>query len=152
MSNYERYSRFIVRSVDHIFKNFLNDHTIEEVYESQSTEVDRKVAIEIEGTISGELVINLPQKTLGLITRRMVQNDNPRALKKYYNDVAGELANLISGTFANQMQFLNHELRLSPPEVEEDPIALKTFYENINLSFKSSFGGFDIDLYYKENK
>jgi len=51
MSNYERYSRFIVRSVDHIFKNFLNDHTIEEVYESQSTEVDRKVAIEIEGTI-----------------------------------------------------------------------------------------------------
>lgn len=152
MSNYERYSRFIVRSVDHIFKNFLNDHTIEEVYESQSTEVDRKVAIEIEGTISGELVINLPQKTLGLITRRMVQNDNPRTLKKYYNDVAGELANLISGTFANQMQFLNHELRLSPPEVEEDPIALKTFYENINLSFKSSFGGFDIDLYYKENK
>ncbi|MBP7603614.1 MAG: chemotaxis protein CheX [Spirochaetes bacterium] len=152
MSNYERYSRFIVRSVDHIFKNFLNDHTIEEVYESQSTEVDRKVAIEIEGTISGELVINLPQKTLGLITRRMVQNDNPRTLKKYYNDVAGELANLISGTFANQMQFLNHELRLSPPEVEEDPITLKTFYENINLSFKSSFGGFDIDLYYKENK
>ncbi|HSV97369.1 MAG TPA: chemotaxis protein CheX [Spirochaetota bacterium] len=152
MSNYERYSRFIVRSVDHIFKNFLNDHTIEEVYESQSTEVDRKVAIEIEGTISGELVINLPQKTLGLITRRMVQNDNPRALKKYYNDVAGELANLISGTFANQMQFLNHELRLSPPEVEEDPIALKTFYKNINLSFKSSFGGFDIDLYYKENE
>lgn len=152
MSNYERYSRFIVRSVDHIFKNFLNDHTIEEVYESQSTEVDRKVAIEIEGTISGELVINLPQKTLGLITRRMVQNDNPRTLNKYYDDVAGELANLISGTFANQMQFLNHELRLSPPEVEEDPIALKTFYENINLSFKSSFGGFDIDLYYKENK
>lgn len=152
MSNYERYSRFIVRSVDHIFKNFLNDHTIEEVYESQSTEVDRKVAIEIEGTISGELVINLPQKTLGLITRRMVQNDNPRTLKKYYNDVAGELANLISGTLANQMQFLNHELRLSPPEVEEDPITLKTFYENINLSFKSSFGGFDIDLYYKENK
>ncbi len=152
MSNYERYSRFIVRSVDHIFKNFLNDHTIEEVYESQSTEVDRKVAIEIEGTISGELVINLPQKTLGLITRRMVQNDNPRTLKKYYDDVAGELANLISGTFANQMQFLNHEIRLSPPEVEEDPIALKTFYENINLSFKSSFGGFDIDLYYKENK
>lgn len=152
MSNYERYSRFIVRSVDHIFKNFLNDPTIEEVYESQSSEVDRKVAIEIEGTICGDLVINLPQKTLGLITRRMVQNDNPRALKKYYNDVAGELANLISGTFANQMQFLNHELRLSPPEVEEDPISLKTFYENINLSFKSSFGGFDIDLYYKENK
>ncbi|MCU0844553.1 MAG: chemotaxis protein CheX [Spirochaetes bacterium] len=151
MSNYERYSRFIVRSVDHIFKNFLNDPTIEEVYEAQSSRVDRKVAIEIEGTISGELIINLPQKTLGLITRRMVQNDNPRALKKYYNDVAGELANLISGTFANQMQFLNHELRLSPPEVEEDPIALKTLYENINLSFKSSFGGFDIDLYYKEN-
>ncbi len=59
----------------------------------------------------------------------MVQNDNPRALKKYYNDVAGELANLISGTFANQMQFLNHELRLSTAEVEEDPISLKTFYE-----------------------
>ncbi|HNU91537.1 MAG TPA: chemotaxis protein CheX [Spirochaetota bacterium] len=152
MSNYERYSRFIVRSVDHIFKNFLNDHSIEEVYEAQSTEVDPKVAIEIEGTISGELIINLPKKTLGLITRQMIQNDNPRALRKYYNDVAGELANLISGTFANQMQFLNHEIRLSPPEVEEDPIALKTFYENINLSFKSSFGGFDVDLYYKENK
>ncbi len=65
MSNYERYSRFIVRSVDHIFKNFLNDPTIEEVYESQSSEVDRKVAIEIEGTISGELVINLAAEDPG---------------------------------------------------------------------------------------
>ena len=83
---------------------------------------------------------------------KFINTKDARAIRKNCPDVAGELANLITGTFANQMQFLNHELRLSPPEVEEDPITLKTFYENINLSFKSSFGGFDIDLYYKENK
>ena len=33
MNNYEKYPRMIIRSVDHIFKNFLDDNSIEEVYE-----------------------------------------------------------------------------------------------------------------------
>ncbi len=151
MSNYRKYSHLIVRSVDHIFKNFLNDTRIEEVFEAQSSGKDSKVAIEIEGTLSGELVFNIPVKTLDLITKKMIPDLTSRAVRQYHHDVAGEIANLISGTFANQLQFLKHEVRLSPPEIDDDPISLKTFYENINLSFKSSFGGFDIDLYYKEN-
>jgi CheY-specific phosphatase CheX len=153
MSNYEKYSRFIVRSVDHIFKNFLNDASVEEVYESQaSTPHASSVAIEIEGTLKGELIFNIPMKTLDLITKRMIPDLTPRTVKKHHPDVAGEIANLISGTFANQLQFLRHNVRLSAPEFGEDPIALKAFYENINLSFKTSYGGFDVDLYYKEDE
>ena len=29
-------------------------------------------------------------------------------------------------------------------------LLVKTLYENINLSFNSKYGGFDIDFYYKE--
>jgi hypothetical protein len=49
------------------------------------------------------------------------------------------------------MQYAEHDIILSPPEYNDDPISLKTLYENVNLSFISSFGGFDIDFYYREN-
>ncbi len=151
MSNYDRYSKFIVRSVDHIFKNFFRDEKVTEVYESQSTVKDPKVMVEINGTLSGELIINFPVKTLNHLTRQVMSSSSPRNLKKHHEEVAGEIANMITGTFANLLQYMKHNVSLAAPEFNEDPITIKTFYENINLSFDTSFGGFDIDLYYKEN-
>lgn len=150
MDNYDRYSKYIARSVDHIFKNFLNDHSIQEVFETQSRASDPKVTVEISGSMTGEIIINLPAKTLNLLTKKVIPGVGNRSLKKYHEDVAGEIANLITGTFANQLQFFDHHVRLSAPDFNDDPIVLKTFYENINLSFSSDLGGFDIDLYYKE--
>lgn len=151
MNNYDKYSKCIVRSVGHIFKNFLDDGMVEEVYTSQSSPKDHKVAVEIEGTIQGELVINLPDKTLALITKKFINKSDAKSIKKSYSDVAGELANLITGTFANQLQYADHEILLSPPEFNYDLETMKALYENINLSFNSKYGGFDIDLYYKNN-
>lgn len=152
MDNYQKYSSYIVRSVDHIFKNFLNDSSLQEVYEAQSSQTDPKISVEIEGTLYGEIIFNIPVRTLNKITKRILPSANPRSLKKHHVDIAGELANLITGTFANQLQFLQHNVRLSAPDFNDDQIALKTFYQNINLSFRSGFGGFDVDLYYKEKK
>lgn len=152
MSNYKRYSKYIVRSVNHIFKNFLNDETIKEVYETQSKKKDPQIAVEIEGTLIGEIVINMPVSTLDLITKQFINKSDKRSIRRYHSDVAGELANLITGTFANQLQYAQHEIQLAPPEFNDDPISLKTLYDNINLSFKSSYGGFDIDFYYKDRR
>jgi len=138
--------------VDQIFKNFLSDTSIAEVYETQCRGQEPKVSIEFEGTLSGEIIINLPRKTLDHITKKMIPGFKGRTTKKHHQDVAGEIANLITGTFANQLQFLDHNVRLSPPELDDDPITLKTFYENVNLSFTSIYGGFDIDLYYRDNR
>lgn len=151
MNEYDKYSKCIVRSVSHIFKNFLDDGMVEEVYTSQSSSKDHKVAVEIEGTIQGELVINLPDKTLALITKKFISKSDSKSIKKSYSDVAGELANLITGTFANQLQYSDHEILLSPPEFNYDLVTMKALYENINLSFSSKYGGFDIDLFYKNN-
>ncbi|HNR88950.1 MAG TPA: chemotaxis protein CheX [Spirochaetota bacterium] len=151
MDKNDRYSRYIARSVDHIFKNFIKDDTITEVFEAQSHENDPRVCIELAGTISGEIVINIPEKTLSQLTKKIMPSVSPRAVRKHHREIAGEIANMITGTFANQLQFIKHNVRLSAPEFNEDPIALKTFYENVNLSFQSAFGGFDIDLYYKES-
>jgi hypothetical protein len=49
------------------------------------------------------------------------------------------------------MQYDDHDIRLSPPEFNDDPIELKTLYSNVNLSFDSTYGGFDVDFYYKEH-
>jgi CheY-specific phosphatase CheX len=149
MSDYDRYSKYLVRSVNHIFKNFLDDTTIEEVYETQSRVKDPLVVVEINGTMKGEIIINLPKRTLDQITVKFVNSNDAKTIKKYYGDVAGELANLITGTFANQMQFLKHDIKLNAPEFNDDPISVKALYENINLSFSSKYGGFDIDFYYK---
>lgn len=151
MSNYNTFSKCIVKSVNHIFKNFLSDSSIQEVYENQSRDTDPKVSIEIDGNLTGEIIINIPEQTLSLITKHFVPDENNKSLKKHYRDIAGELANMITGTFANQLQFIDFKLRLSAPEYNDDPILLKTFYENINISFTSHFGGFDVDLFYKED-
>ena len=150
MNNYKAYSKYIIRSVNHIFKKFLHDESIEEVYETQALDNDPKVAVEIEGTIDGEIVINLPQDTLKLITKKFINKKDSKTISNSYGDVAGELANLITGTFANQLQYKEHNIRLSPPEFNDDPISIKAFYDNINISFNSSYGGFDVDFYYRE--
>jgi CheY-specific phosphatase CheX len=136
--------------VNHIFKKFLDDVSIQEIYETQASEKDPLVAVEIDGTLSGEIIINIPLRTLDGITKKFVNKSDPKIIKSYHSDVAGELANLITGTLANQLQYADHEIRLSPPEFNDDPISMKALYENINLSFKSRFGGFDIDFYFKE--
>ncbi|MBN2078231.1 MAG: chemotaxis protein CheX [Spirochaetes bacterium] len=150
MSNYDRYSRYLIRSVSHIFKHFLDDGSVEEVYESQSGGKDPLVTVEIAGTLKGEIIINLPKKTLDQITMKFINSKDLKAIRKNHGDVAGELANLITGTFANQMQYMEHDIRLNAPEFNDDPIGMKALYENINLSFNSKYGGFDIDFYYKE--
>jgi CheY-specific phosphatase CheX len=151
MSDSELFSTIITRSVNHIFENFLSDKMIEEVYETQSSSDGHSVAVEIDGTIRGELIINLPKKTLNSISKKLLNNGKSRLTKKQCQDIAGELVNLISGTFVNQLQYADYDLELSAPEFNNDPIEIKALYDNVNLSFSSSHGGFDVDLYYRED-
>ena len=149
MSEYEVFSRYIIRSVNHIFKNFLDDGAIQEVYETQASEEDPKVAVEFDGSFNGEIIIHLPQSTLDSLTKKFINRSDKKSIRKSHSDVAGEIANLITGTFANQLQYNEIELHLYPPSFNDDPISIKALYENINLSFDSNYGGFDIDCYYK---
>jgi len=151
MENHDRYSKYLARSVSHIFKHFLDDSTVAEVFETQSDKGDPLVAVEIQGSLKGEIVINLPRKTLDRITMKFINSNDAKVIRKNHADVAGELANLITGTFANQMQYASHDLRLNAPEFNEDPITVKALYQNINLSFVSKYGGFDVDFYYRES-
>lgn len=146
----KKYNKAVERAVIHIFSNLLQDDSIEEVFHSQTEKNDPKVWIEVEGTIEGEIAITLTKETLKNLTKHFHPKSRGRAVIINQRDVIGELANLITGTIANQLQYINHEVRLLPPEFEEDPISMKALYENINLSFNSNFGGFDIDLYYRD--
>ncbi len=149
MNDYDVYSKVLIKSVRHIFSTLLKDKTIEEIYETQTSEQDPKVAVELNGSLQGEIIISLPSDTLKQISKFFVGTSKKRVTNNVVVDVGGELANLITGTFANLMQYAEHELLLSPPEFNEDPIQIKALYSNINLSFLSSYGGFDIDLYYR---
>ncbi|MFW5807944.1 MAG: chemotaxis protein CheX [Spirochaetota bacterium] len=145
-----KYEKALVRSVLHIFNNFFSDETAEEAYQTQSSSSGDHVWIEIAGSFSGEIVISLPHDTLVNLIRIFHPRSQEKTLMKHKNDVIGEMANLITGTFANQLQYLNHDIRLSPPEFDEEPIQMKALYHNINCSFMTTYGGFDVDLYYKE--
>ncbi len=150
MSNYNVFYKCIVRSVHHIFKNFFKDDLIDEVFDTQASKTDPVVTVEISGALKGEIVINIPITTLNLIVKHLIPSIKPQAIKKHHADIAGELANMITGTFASQLQYINYNVRLSAPDYNEDPITIKALYDNINVSFLSSYGGFDVDLYYKE--
>ena len=148
MSYYKKYSKCLERSVKHIFQTFLGDSSIEEVVQCQSDEDDFVVWIEFNGSIEGEIEIRFPEETLNHITKIFVSGKKQQ--RKAYRDIAGEIANQVTGTLANQLQYIKHEMILSAPEFDEDPIQLKTLYDNISLSFMSAFGGFDIETYFKD--
>lgn len=148
MSNYNKYVKCLERSVIHIFTTFLKDENITDTVESHTNKDDFKVWIEINGTFEGEIEIRFPEKTIHNISKYFLPKQ--KGLKACYTDIAGELANQITGTLANQLQYINHKIHLSPPEFEEDPIQMKTLYENICLSFHTSFGGFDIETFFKD--
>ncbi len=151
MSDFSRkYEKALTRSVIHIFTNFFKDEQIQESFHTQTIKNDTKVWIEITGSFTGEIVITLKDETLKGLIRLFHPRVKEKTLLKHKDDVIGEMANLITGTFANQLQYLDHDIRLSPPEFEEDPIQMKALYNNINCSFNSSYGGFDVDLYYKD--
>ena len=152
MSLYQDYANLMKKSINHIFASLFNDQSIKEVYDSLIHEKSTQVAVEFKGTLRGEIIIKLPKKTLTGMARKFITSPNSRISKKVSEDVAGEIANLITGTFANQLQYLNHEIILLPPEINNDPISMKALYENINLSFQSDFGGFDIDLFFRKGE
>lgn len=150
-NSYRRYSKCLERSVLHIFNNLFQDKSITEIYESQSKKSAPMVAIEFDGTFQGEILFSVPKSTLKALGKKINPDFTSKMTKSHYNDIAGELANMITGTLANQLQYIDHNIRLYPPEFDQDMINLKTFYDTITMSFTSEFGGFDIDLYYKDN-
>ena len=151
MNEYDTYHKILTKSVNHIFNKFLDDD-VTEAFESQASEKDLLVAVEIDGTLSGELIINIPLKTIEQIAKKFMGKPKSKFSKSSSIDIAGELANLITGTFANLMQYAEHDIILSPPEFNDDPISIKTLYNNVNISFVSSYGGFDVDFYYRDNE
>lgn len=149
--NYRKYSKCLERSVKHIFENFLNDQSVSSIAK-ECGKCDYKVWLEIEGSFCGEILLKFPEVTIKKITEKMHPGIKGKALKQAAVDLTGELANMITGTFANQMQFLNHELLLNAPEFENDPIPLKALYDNITLSFESEFGYFDAELFFRNEQ
>jgi len=146
----KKYNKGLERAVLHIFNNFLSDTEIREVTEAQSSKKNHFVWIEMNGTFEGEMQITLPDEIVTELVKFFHSDEKIKKTKSAVRDVSGEIANLISGTFVNQLQYVGHDIKLSPPEFEEDPISMKALYDNISLSFKSSLGGFDIDIYYKD--
>lgn len=146
----KKYNKGLERAVLHIFNNFLSDSSIKEVTESQSGKKSHIVWIEMNGTFEGEMQITLCDSMIGELVHLFHKDETLKKTKALIKDVSGEIANLISGTFVNQLQYIGHDIRVSPPEFEEDPISMKALYENISLSFVSVYGGFDIDIYYKD--
>jgi CheY-specific phosphatase CheX len=147
----EKYMRFLLKAVKYIFRKFLNDEKIEEVFEFNFKGKLNQIIIEFSGTLKGEIIIHLPQDTLKKITKKFISTSNERTLRQYYKDVSGEVVNQITGTFANQMQYEGHNIILTPPEFNDDPISIKALYENINMCFYSSYGPFEVDLFFREN-
>lgn len=147
--NYGKYQKCFERSVKHIFEHFLGDPSIHSVVESQRARKNHSVWVEVDGSFNGEVHLCFPESTMKEITALVAQGETGKSAKQIIHDVAGELGNMITGTFANQLQYLNHTIRLCAPEFEEDPIPLKTFYDNVSLSFNSRFGGFDAEVYFK---
>jgi CheY-specific phosphatase CheX len=149
-SEYKQYSLCLERSVKHIFSSLFKDPSVDEIFEAAPVKGAYTVLLEMDGTMKGALRIQLPKKTIRALAQKMDPSTSGSALEEHSEDIAGEMANQIAGTFANQLQFVQHSIRLFPPEFGNDLVGLTTFYENINMIFSSKYGTFEIDLYYKD--
>jgi CheY-specific phosphatase CheX len=152
VANYRKYNQCLERAVKHIFNNLFEDKTIDEVFDLSDFTSHCTVTIEIDGTLKGVLRIQLPAKTIKTLTKKFFPGIKAKDEISKVEDVAGEMGNLIAGTLANQLQFINHSIRLFPPEFGDDLVGLTTFYENINMIFDSRYGSFIVDLFYKDTR
>jgi CheY-specific phosphatase CheX len=148
--NYRKYNMCLERSVKHIFTNLFNDPTIDEIFEKDRVAGGCTVLIEMDGTLKGALRIRLPHATIRSLTKKINPKLKGAKITEHIEDIAGEMGNLIAGTFANQLQFIDHTIRLFPPEFGDDLVGITTFYDNINMIFESKYGILAIDLFYKE--
>lgn len=153
MSDYKIYRNYLTKSVYHIFKNLLQDAGIESVYDNPTSSSLLRISVDMRGSIKGEILFHYPRNTIKNVFHAMNGANAPKRIsKETLVDVASELSNMITGTFVNQMQFVDHNIDVSPPELQEDDEEyIRTLYENVNLSFRGQMGTFDIDFYYREN-
>lgn len=150
--SYRKYSQCLERSVKHIFNNLFEDLSIDEIFEKDRISGGITVLIEMDGTLKGALRIRLPDATVKSLTKKMHPTAKSSKNREHMEDIAGEMGNLIAGTFANQLQFIRHSIRLFPPEFGDDLVGITTFYENINMIFESAYGLLAVDLFYKEKE
>ncbi|MGL4368442.1 MAG: chemotaxis protein CheX [Spirochaetota bacterium] len=150
MSNYRKFSQCLERSVKHIFTNLFGDSSIDEVFDENPVSFGKTVMIEMDGTVKGALRIQLPEPTIRSLAKTIDADAKGKKFSAVAEDVAGEMGNLIAGTLVNQLQYINHSIKLFPPEFGDDLLGTTALYENVNMTFRSSFGAFVVDLYYKE--
>jgi CheY-specific phosphatase CheX len=150
MSNYKKFSQCLERSVKHIFTHLFKDPSIDEIFEKVTIGKGRTVLIEMDGTVKGVLRIQLPDATIKSLAKTIDPDAKGKSAAATAEDVTGEMGNLIAGTLVNQLQYINHSIRLFPPEFGDDLIGTTTLYENVSLTFGSVYGSFIVDLFYKE--
>ena len=150
MSNYRKFSQCLERSVKHIFTNLFGDASIDEVFDETPSAFGKTVMIEMDGTVKGALRIQLPEPTIKSLAKTIDPNAKGKQFSATAEDVAGEMGNLIAGTLVNQLQYINHSIKLFPPEFGDDLLGTTALYENVNMTFRSAYGAFVVDLYYKE--
>lgn len=151
MSQYRIYSKCLIRSVEYIFNNLLEQEFIDLSAETQAKNGTLTVSVEVAGTLQGELIYLYPQATIRKVFGKMMPNGPKKMGKNAMVDVAKELSNMITGNFVNQMQYLDHDIIVHPPEIrDEKEEYMRALFESVNLSFTSSLGGFDVDFYYRE--
>lgn len=147
---YHQLNDWLFRAVDHIFSNFLQDK-VQLVMESSVAGQVLLVSVDLRGSIKGELIYRYSKETIKKAMKHI--SPNKRGTKENLEDVASELSNMITGSFINQLQYADYELRVTPPEIQEgDEEYVRALYESLALSFTSSMGPFDMDLYYREEE
>ena len=150
MSSYRKFSQCLERSVKHIFTNLFKDPSIDEIFDREPSDIGKTVMIEMDGTVKGALRIQLPALTIKSLAKTIDPGAKGKHFSETAEDVAGEMGNLIAGTFVNQLQYINHSIRLFPPEFGDDLLGTTALYENVNMTFQSAYGLFMVDLFYKE--
>jgi CheY-specific phosphatase CheX len=150
MSNYRKFSQCLERSVKHIFTSLFHDQTIDEVFDETPGKIGKTVLIEMDGTVKGALRIQLAESTIKSLAKEIDPGAKGKSFAVIAEDVAGEMGNLIAGTLVNQLQYINHSIRLFPPEFGEDLVGTTALYENVSMTFRSVHGLFCVDLFYRE--
>ncbi len=154
MAHYKEYSNMLYQSVRHIFRNFVKED-VETVLENSIPSKKISVSVDMIGSLKAELIFHYPHETIKNIMNQMTAGNDKTSTKRktvsILEDVACEISNMMSGTFINHLQFIGHDLDVTPPEIQEgDEDYVRSLYESVSLSFSSEVGFFDVDFYYRE--
>lgn len=149
MERTTRYKEIIKKSVSHIFTTMLQSQSCDQIDLLLDEDI-YSIVITCKGSLQGDFHFTYCKKTIANIVSYFNQKNYDKHNESDLKDIAGEISNLIAGTFVTRLRFNKNDIKISHPQHDKTFQENRRTYKDFNLSYSSDYGDMGISFSFKD--